>query len=134
MTTAAAVTYPRLWLDVARDRGVRVEPDGAITADAFADVGIAILNGCPQCEATVGPHCSYQIAADNPYAYCTDCAGVRDEPEPRTWRERESAACCPIGSLHAARDLEASRGAPEGCEVSCNCEHCRGECYCGGRS
>jgi hypothetical protein len=70
--------YPRSWLDVARDRGVEVEPTGAISAGALMAVGIAILNGCPGCGAAVTPYNSFQVAEDEPYAICSMCAGLDD--------------------------------------------------------
>jgi hypothetical protein len=68
--------YPRLWDDVAADRGVVPDKHGSITCGQYVDVGISILNGCPDCGATVAPYNSYQISKGNPYAYCRDCAGV----------------------------------------------------------
>lgn len=70
------VAFPRLWLDIAKDRGAEFDADGSISGAALAEVGIAILNGCPGCRAVVAPYNSYQVAADNPYSYCADCAGV----------------------------------------------------------
>lgn len=75
---APDVPYPRLWLDVAKDRGAQFDPDGSISGAALAEVGIAILNGCPRCQATVAPYNSYQVAPDDPYAYCADCADVAE--------------------------------------------------------
>ena len=70
--------YPKTWLDVARERGVVVRKDGSITADAFWEVGIALLNGCPTCHATVAPYNSYQMETDAEYAVCRGCAGMND--------------------------------------------------------
>ena len=70
------VSYPRTWHDAAIDRGMPVSEDGTYSGDDYAAVGVAILNGCPGCHATVAPYNSYQISADNPYAYCAMCAGV----------------------------------------------------------
>ena len=69
-------TDMKTWLEIAEDRGVEKEPDGSINGSAFAAVGIAIINGCPGCAATVAPYNSYQVAEDDPYAWCADCAGV----------------------------------------------------------
>lgn len=69
--------FTRSWYDVAIERGA-VEDDGMIPGDEFARVGIALLNGCPGCGATVGPHTSFQVAPDNPFAWCRSCAGLDD--------------------------------------------------------
>jgi len=67
----------KTWLDIAIERGAHPEPDGnTYTGAELERVGVAIINGCPGCGACVGAYNSYQIAPDNPYAYCADCAGV----------------------------------------------------------
>jgi hypothetical protein len=68
------------WLQVAHDRGVRVEADGSIHGGSFAAVGISIINGCPECGAVVTPSGSYQAGKGDPYTYCAMCIGghVRD--------------------------------------------------------
>lgn len=73
---AAATEYPKTWWAVAHERGMPEESDRDYTAADFDAVGIALINGCPTCGATVAPYNSYQIAPDNPYAYCAGCAGV----------------------------------------------------------
>ena len=66
----------KTWHDVALERGMPASPDGTYIGDAYEAVGVAILNGCPGCGACVAPYNSFQIAPDNPFAYCRDCAGV----------------------------------------------------------
>lgn len=80
-TSTTPLRYPRLWLDVARDRGADFAPDGSISGDELARVGIAIINGCAGgCQSTVAPYNSYQLSPSNPYAYCEDCTDERTQP------------------------------------------------------
>jgi len=62
------------WHDIALRRGVVEDENGCVDGSQYAAVGVSILNGCPDCGATVAPYNSYQIAKDNPYAYCRQCA------------------------------------------------------------
>lgn len=68
--------YPRSWLKEAERRGARCAADGSISGSEFARVGIAIINGCPGCGATVAPYNSYMVKPDDPYAWCEDCVGI----------------------------------------------------------
>lgn len=61
------------WYQIALDAGAK-EIDGGINGSEFARLGIAIINGCPGCQATVAPYNSFQVAPGNPYAYCQSCA------------------------------------------------------------
>jgi len=66
--------YPRLWEDVAIERGMKVDKDGNYNGADCGAVGVASMNGCPSCGACVAPYNSYQISDDNPYTYCRGCA------------------------------------------------------------
>lgn len=67
-------TFPRTWWHEAQLRGVVPDADGSVNGGALAVVGIAIINGCPGCGATVAPYNSYYRRKGDPYAYCGDCA------------------------------------------------------------
>lgn len=116
--------YPRTWWDVAVERGIKVEADGSCNGAEFARVGISMINGCPGCGATVAPYNSYQVAADNPYAYCRDCARVPDDanaigdhhtnvaqPNPvEDWRLPPHFETAPDGRLQKHRDAHREAG------------------------
>jgi hypothetical protein len=68
---------PQCWWNIAIKRGAKVV-DGTIDGAEFARVGVALINSCINCGETVAPYNSYQVAPDNPYAYCAQCAGVED--------------------------------------------------------
>jgi len=72
------MNYPKSWYTIALERGAKESADGSMTGGELARVGVAILNGCPDCGATVAPYNSYQISEDNPYAYCRQCADVEE--------------------------------------------------------
>ena len=78
MRTRKPVIYPRTWYQVALDRGAQESEPGVMSGAELQRVGVAILNGCPDCGATVAPYNSFQLSADNPYAYCGNCAGVEE--------------------------------------------------------
>lgn len=43
-------------LELAEHRGVKASPDGSISMGAFADVGLPMLGGCAECEATIAAY------------------------------------------------------------------------------
>mgnify|MGYP003148104165 CR=1 FL=1 len=71
----------KTWLEIARERGVRVNEDGSISGGALDEVGISIINGCPGCGATVAPYNSVQVNEDDPWAWCFGCAGYEKEDQ-----------------------------------------------------
>jgi hypothetical protein len=73
------MAYPKTWYQEALDRGAKENPDGTMGGRELERVGIAIINGCPGCGATVAAFNSYMTAEDNPYMWCADCAGVTRE-------------------------------------------------------
>ena len=58
-------------LDLAVIRGVKSNEDGSITAEAFADVGLAIIGGCECCGATIAAYNGYPSKSGN--WRCGDC-------------------------------------------------------------
>ena len=71
--------YPKTWHEVALERGMPHRDDECYTGQDYWNVGVSVINGCPNCGATVAPYNSYKINAKNDYAYCADCAGVEHD-------------------------------------------------------
>jgi hypothetical protein len=68
---------PATWLDVAKARGAKASDDGTFNGAELARVGVQIINGCPDCGATVAPYNSYKVQHDSDYAFCRECAENR---------------------------------------------------------
>ena len=58
-------------LDVAKARGVEVDPDGRINMGAFWNVGLDMMGGCEVCEASIAAYNAYPSKSG--YWRCRNC-------------------------------------------------------------